>query len=193
MNFADASFKKLYPGLKFKQICIESDGITTGHDKVKAKKNLKSFKSCGKYCLKKIVKNKDIDSMNYNLNTKKCTCTAGADGNTAKDGRQYCIFKELAVWSDWVVGECSASCGGGTVKSTRKCEPGLGDCQGDAEKTEDCNVDACPKPTWGEPRCVFPFEYKGKIYNECTMDDYSTYWCSFEAVYINSWGVCTQN
>ena len=25
--------------------------------------------------------------------------------------------------------------------------------------------------------CVFPFTYKGRTYNECTMDDYDIAWC----------------
>ena len=48
----------------------------------------------------------------------------------------------LATWGDWVDGECTATCGEGTVTSTRQCS-GLGDCDGDAEKSEICNEGAC--------------------------------------------------
>tara|TARA_B100000586_G_C19733511_1_gene270780 strand:- start:282 stop:485 length:204 start_codon:yes stop_codon:yes gene_type:complete len=49
-----------------------------------------------------------------------------------------------ATWSEWVAGDCSASCGTGTVTSTRTCS-GLGDCDGEADKSEACNKGACGK------------------------------------------------
>ena len=53
-------------------------------------------------------------------------------------------------WSEWTMsGTCSASCGNGTQKYTRKCdnpapENGGDDCKGDSTKTEPCNAGACP-------------------------------------------------
>ena len=43
--------------------------------------------------------------------------------------------------------------------------------------------------------CVFPFQYKGKEYNECTSEGYNnTYWCGTTyAVTASSgtWGMCS--
>ena len=52
-------------------------------------------------------------------------------------------------WSPWSTGDCSASCGGGTLKRTRTCsdpKPQYNgkDCPGDAEDEEKCNEKACP-------------------------------------------------
>ena len=50
-------------------------------------------------------------------------------------------------WSDWQVGECSVSCGGGTrTKSRSKSveEKNGGVCVGDATVQEVCNDKGCP-------------------------------------------------
>ena len=41
-------------------------------------------------------------------------------------------------------------------------------------------------------KCVFPFKYKGNIYNSCTKTDHDQLWCATESVYeINrKWGNC---
>jgi len=58
-----------------------------------------------------------------------------------------------ASWGDWVVGECTATCGEGTVTSTRQCS-GAGDCEGENEKTETCNKGACASWTeWVAGKC----------------------------------------
>ena len=46
------------------------------------------------------------------------------------------------VWSDWVKGSCSATCGAGTVSFTRKClnEP----CVGESTRVEKCEEKVCP-------------------------------------------------
>ena len=46
------------------------------------------------------------------------------------------------VWSEWKKGECSVTCGKGTVTSTRSCVQG--DCVGESTKTEDCEKQVCP-------------------------------------------------
>ena len=49
-------------------------------------------------------------------------------------------------WSDWKVGGCSVTCGGGTRKNTRsKAVPEKygGMCIGDASKEEVCNDQKC--------------------------------------------------
>ena len=50
-------------------------------------------------------------------------------------------------WSEY--GACSASCGGGTQKSTRSCTnpaPAHGgkECEGATERTQECGKDPCP-------------------------------------------------
>ena len=51
-------------------------------------------------------------------------------------------------WGDWVVGECSRTCGGGTRSNLRerKIEAAFGgrECPGPASITEACNVQECP-------------------------------------------------
>ena len=53
------------------------------------------------------------------------------------------------------------------------------------------------KNTGPEPDkpCVFPFQYMGKEYNECTTDGYgSTYWCGTTFTVTNvGWGVCSSS
>jgi len=51
-------------------------------------------------------------------------------------------------WSNWSVGECSASCDGGNKTKTRSCNnpmPSCGgsDCVGEAVETEECNEIPC--------------------------------------------------
>ena len=51
-------------------------------------------------------------------------------------------------WNDWVMGECSITCGGGTRSNTRvrKIDAAFGgrECPGLASITEACNVQECP-------------------------------------------------
>ena len=50
-------------------------------------------------------------------------------------------------WSDWQVGECSVTCGGGTRTNTRSKtveEKNGGSCIGEPKPTEDCNKQNCP-------------------------------------------------
>ena len=46
------------------------------------------------------------------------------------------------VWSEWKKGECSVTCGKGTVTFTRSCLQGS--CVGESTKTEDCEEVVCP-------------------------------------------------
>lgn len=43
--------------------------------------------------------------------------------------------------------------------------------------------------------CVFPFQYTGKEYNECTTDGYgSSYWCGTTFSVTNiGWGTCSSS
>ena len=72
--------------------------------------------------------------------------------STTSNGIAYCR-KKLAIdggWSDygdW--SECTATCGGGTQTRSKTCNNpapanGGADCEGDAEETRECNIDACP-------------------------------------------------
>ena len=57
------------------------------------------------------------------------------------------IFIEWSEWSEW--SSCSASCGGGTSTSQRKCFPSTAVCPGNKVKT--CNTQRCP----GNPTLPF--------------------------------------
>ena len=49
--------------------------------------------------------------------------------------------------------------------------------------------------TTGGKMCVFPFQYKGKEYSECTSEGYNnTYWCGTTYSVTGSsktWGMCS--
>merc|ERR1712072_1576983 len=53
----------------------------------------------------------------------------------------------MNTWGEWKDGECSTTCGAGTIKSIREC-PRLGECDGEAEKSTDCNKGNCA--SWSE-------------------------------------------
>ena len=62
-----------------------------------------------------------------------------------------CKDKECPIhcdWNDWVIGECSESCGGGTRTNARTektpAEHGGEECKGPASIDESCNVQECP-------------------------------------------------
>ena len=46
------------------------------------------------------------------------------------------------VWSEWVEGYCSSTCGKGTIRFRRTCLQGT--CVGESTKTEDCEEIVCP-------------------------------------------------
>ena len=53
------------------------------------------------------------------------------------------------TWSDWVVGACTKTCGGGSQTNTRTCDnpaPAHGGaaCDGTDKKEVECNTQACP-------------------------------------------------
>ena len=53
------------------------------------------------------------------------------------------------TWTSWTdVGDCSVTCGSGTVEQMRECE-GLGDCEGDDAREIPCELDPCPT-NWGD-------------------------------------------
>ena len=51
-------------------------------------------------------------------------------------------------WSEWGIGDCDKTCGGGLRTKTRsqiqEALHGGTNCTGDAQITESCNVDECP-------------------------------------------------
>ena len=52
-------------------------------------------------------------------------------------------FLEQCDWSDWVIGDCSKTCGGGERTKTRTLLNGdIGNC-GDLSVVEACNVQSC--------------------------------------------------
>ena len=59
----------------------------------------------------------------------------------------YLVDGGFTDWSSY--GDCSATCGGGSQKSVRSCTnpaPAHGgdDCDGDSERTRNCNEQPCP-------------------------------------------------
>ena len=55
------------------------------------------------------------------------------------------------TWNDWIVGECTDSCGGGTRTNTRTTNTsaahGGNDCAGNSSITEKCNTQNCTGQT----------------------------------------------
>ena len=49
------------------------------------------------------------------------------------------------VWSEWIKGACSVTCGKGNVSFLRNCLKGT--CVGERTKTEDCVEKVCPGKT----------------------------------------------
>ena len=51
-------------------------------------------------------------------------------------------------WNDWIIGDCSQSCGGGNRTNIRTekvaAEHGSDECEGDESVQESCNVQECP-------------------------------------------------
>ena len=66
-------------------------------------------------------------------------------------------------WNDWIIGDCSKTCGGGTRTDTRtpkkSAEHGGQECDGPTSVTESCNVQECP----GRELLIpwMPFTYAG--------------------------------
>jgi hypothetical protein len=59
-----------------------------------------------------------------------------------------CLVPIDCEWSDWQIGECSKTCGGGSRSKsrTKKIEESNGGvCGGDATIQEDCNTQECPR------------------------------------------------
>ena len=57
------------------------------------------------------------------------------------------IYLVPCVWGEWLIGECSQTCGGGTRENTREktsVELYGGACYGTSSITEDCNTEECP-------------------------------------------------
>jgi len=84
-----------------------------------------------------------------------------ANGGTCSDQfekTEECKIKECPVhceWEDWQIGECSKTCGGGTLTKTRvekvSAEHGGDVCEGLPSIEESCNVNECPVDcTWNE-------------------------------------------
>ena len=61
---------------------------------------------------------------------------------------QICTIVVHCEWNDWVVGECSKECGGGTRTNTRtekeSASQGGDECVGLSSLEESCNVQECP-------------------------------------------------
>jgi len=97
--------------------------------------------------------------------TRECKTTAGedcdtCDGETTETGEE--VLESCCVWSDWESGQCSATCGKGTMTNTRectitrdpdidlsegveKCETGVKGCEGEDSEEADCELEACPE------------------------------------------------
>ena len=62
-------------------------------------------------------------------------------------------------WDDWQIGDCSKSCGGGTLTKTRTKKVleknGGKECPGSSTFTESCNIQECPGKLY-----IHPLDYK---------------------------------
>ena len=65
----------------------------------------------------------------------------------------YIVAAVHCEWNDWQTGDCSLTCGGGTLTKTRTpkvdAEHGGENCTGHTEITESCNVQECPGNFFG--------------------------------------------
>ncbi|CAH1801587.1 unnamed protein product, partial [Owenia fusiformis] len=89
-------------------------------------------------------------------NTRQCNNPPPINGGKQCDGlnreSEICNTQLCPVdgrWSEWNVGDCSVSCGGGSRTNTRQCNnppPSNGgkQCDGSTTETESCNAQACP-------------------------------------------------
>ena len=58
------------------------------------------------------------------------------------------MVTKACQWSEWHNGECSVSCGRGTITKTRTKsiqEKNGGNCEGDTTETINCNQPKCPR------------------------------------------------
>ena len=59
---------------------------------------------------------------------------------------------ENCEWNDWQLGDCSATCGGGTrvdIRTKAKVEAHGGTCDDNENEREvDCNTEDCPRNHW---------------------------------------------
>ena len=57
-------------------------------------------------------------------------------------------IKVHCEWNDWIIGDCSETCGGGSRTNTRtqkvSAEHGGDECNGPTSVDESCNVQECP-------------------------------------------------
>ena len=60
----------------------------------------------------------------------------------------YAINTVDCEWDDWIIGECSKTCGGGLMTKTRQVlvneDNGGNACVGSNSVTESCNDNECP-------------------------------------------------
>ena len=71
----------------------------------------------------------------------------------------------------------------------------MSDCRSEVKLNLEFNILCSDGPEQNKP-CVFPFQYQGKEYFECTMkDNESTYWCgtTYSVTTDAGWGVCTSS
>ena len=68
------------------------------------------------------------------------------------------IFIVNCEWTDWQIGQCSVTCGGGTRRNTRSKkveEKNGGMCTGDLTAQEDCNDQSCPGNIYSYLKTIF--------------------------------------
>ena len=115
--------------------------------------------SCGTGVMKRNDTRKCLSSeSNAVIDDSICLSNKLLTGDSTQTVSSMCLNKMCPVhgkWGEWSsYGSCSAECGGGKKKRTRKCTPpkyGGNDCEGLAEELADCNKNACSSPgLWGE-------------------------------------------
>jgi len=97
------------------------------------------------------------DGTRVNTRSKKVVERDGGSCSGPSTETKSCKEKECPIhceWNDWLVGECTVSCGGGVRTNTRdnivSAEHGGDECTGLSSLEESCNVDECPVDCeWG--------------------------------------------
>ena len=60
---------------------------------------------------------------------------------------KFCLSAVHCVWDEWILGECSTTCGVGTRTNTRVkvvTEANGGTCDGQPYEIEECKITECP-------------------------------------------------
>jgi len=79
------------------------------------------------------------------ISFKKCFGKGPCDPSIPHENDRPCkvTCEDKAEWGAWATTGCVGTCGTGVQTYKRECQPGYGNCWGDAERTEACTLASC--------------------------------------------------